>query len=56
MDTIIDNDAKEWTVSINVVDKNSSVTQFISKKDDLIINGWINRNNKDIFGLKIFNF
>lgn len=56
VDTIIDNDAKEWTVSINVVDKNSSVTQFISKKDDLIINGWINRNNKDIFGLKIFNF
>jgi len=56
VDTIIDKDGNEWTLSVNVLDDNSSVSQFISKKDNLIINGWINRNNKDIFGLKIFNF
>ncbi|TLP39132.1 hypothetical protein [Arcobacter arenosus] len=56
VDTLIDKDGNEWTLSVNVLDNNSSVSQFISKKDDLIINGWINRNNKDIFGLKIFNF
>ncbi len=56
VDTIIDDKGKEWTLSVNVLDKNSSVSQFITKEDNLIINGWINRNNKDIFGLKIFNF
>lgn len=54
--SIYDEQGNEWTISITVVDKDSSISQFICKQGDIIINGWINRNNRDIFGLKILNF
>lgn len=54
--SIYDEKGNEWTMSITVVDKDSSISQFICKQDNIIINGWINRNNRDIFGLKILNF
>lgn len=54
--SIYDEKGNEWTISITVVDKDSSISQFICKQGDIIINGWINRNNRDIFGLKILNF
>jgi len=45
-----------WTISINVMSNDTSVTHFVVKYSDITVNGWINRNNKDIFGLRIFNF
>ena len=45
-----------WTMSINVMSNDISVTHFVVKYSDITVNGWINRNNKDIFGLRIFNF
>lgn len=54
--SIYDEKGNEWTISITVVDKDSSISQFICKQGNIIINGWINRNNRDIFGLKILNF
>lgn len=56
VEMVKETDNKEWTISIEVKDSDISVTHFISKYDDKIIDGWINRNNTDIFGLRIFNF
>lgn len=56
VENVYDSDGNEWTISVTVTDKNSSITNFTAKFDDLIINGWINRNEKDIFGTKVLNF
>lgn len=54
--TIIDSNNHEWTFSIRVTSKDTSVTHFILFKKDTTVEGWINRNNKDLFGLRILNF
>lgn len=45
-----------WTFSTRVLSDDTSVTHFVSLQADQTIEGWINRNNKDIFGLRILNF
>jgi hypothetical protein len=54
--TLIDSNNQKWTYSITVNGENQSVTHIISSQDQKIIEGWINRKNKDLFGLRIFNF
>lgn len=56
VENVYDSDGHEWTISVTVTDKNSSVTSFTAKYNDLVISGWINRNEKDIFGTKVLNF
>ena len=51
-----DENGLTWTISCTVTAKDESVTQFISSQDKKTISGWVNRNNKDIFGLRIFNY
>jgi len=56
LDEFKDSKDNIWTISSNIKSNDISVTHFISKQSDKIIDGWINRDNKDIFGLRIFNF
>ncbi len=56
VESINDLDDNIWTITIRVINKDISVTHFISKQNNKIINGWINRDNKDIFGLRLFNY
>lgn len=56
VESIEDENKKAWTISTNVMSSDTSVSQFIVVYDDKIISGWINRNNKDFFGMRIFNF
>ena len=56
VESVIDGEGMRWTISSTITSKDISVTQFISSQDDITISGWINRNNKDIFGLRILNF
>ena len=56
VESLEDDKKNIWTISAEVTSNDTSVTQFVAKVDDKIISGWINRNNKDIFGLRIFNF
>jgi hypothetical protein len=56
INTIYDKYGNIWTVSITVTSKDISVSHFVSKQKSKTINGWINRDNKDIFGLRLFNF
>jgi hypothetical protein len=44
-----------WTLTVTVKSKDISISHFISKHNNKIINGWINRDNKDLFGLRLFN-
>lgn len=56
VDSLKDSSNNLWTVTTTVTNKDESVTHAISKQNQKIIEIWINRNDKDIFGLKIFNF
>lgn len=56
VESIEDKNKKLWTISTNVISNDTSVSQFTVSYDNKIVSGWINRNNKDIFGLRIFNF
>ncbi len=56
VESLKDEKGKTWTISSTITSNDISVTQFISSQEEKIISGWINRNNKDIFGLRIFNF
>lgn len=56
LDEFKDSKGNIWTISSNIKSNDVSVTHFISKQTDKIIDGWINRDNKDIFGFRIFNF
>ena len=56
VESLIDEEGTRWTISSTITAKDVSVTQFISSQDEITISGWINRNNKDILGLRILNF
>jgi hypothetical protein len=56
IETVNDLDDNVWTVTITVTDKDVSISHFISKQKNKNINGWINRDNKDIFTFRLFNF
>lgn len=51
-----DGNFAKWTISSNILTKDTSVSHFISEGDEITVSGWVNRNNKDIFGFRIFNF
>ena len=51
-----DSFGNDWTISITITNNDESVTSFISVQDGNTIEGWINRNNKDLFGFRVFNF
>ena len=56
VESIKDAKGETWTISSTITNNDVSVTQFISSQEKKTISGWINRNNKDIFGLRILNF
>jgi len=56
MTNIYDDKKNIWTITITTNNKGNSVSYFISKQSNKIINGWINRDNKDIFGFRLLNF
>lgn len=56
VESLKDSEGITWTISSTITSKDVSVTQFISYQENRTISGWINRNNKDLFGLRIFNF
>ncbi len=56
LNTINDKFGNKWTINTTVTSKDTSMSHFISKQNEKTINGWVNRDNKDIFGLRLFNF
>jgi len=45
-----------WTYNIRVKSNDISICSFLSKQNNYTVSGWISNDNKDIFGLRIFNF
>lgn len=56
IENILDQGNHTWTFSITLKDNSSSITHFISHTNNKTIEGWINHDNKDLFGLNLFNF
>lgn len=54
--TLNDSEGNDWIITVVVKEKDTTVSHFISKQDNYTIEGWINRDNKDLFGMRVFNF